>query len=234
MAPLGPQSDASTANDPLSFRPRLEEVEEGADESVESDGEKGQDHIYRPPKISMKKFEGDQEKKKTREERLAEKATRSGMMKFIREEFGDEPELADAGGGALAKPSYEEETDSSEEERTKFEEEYMIRLPVTRKDKKKRAEKVRRLATLTNELHELEDFGDIARSNPSRPKKALGHFLNEIDNAKTSRNAKWVSADVDVITEKPARKEDHNKSKHSKKRDSLPSRGKQQKRFRTR
>ena len=224
LATLGPQI-TENLNDPLSFKPRLDDVEDEGNDSEEAvggrrqaqqdDADNDREEIYRPPRISMNKFESSSDKKKKREGKQAEKLARNRMMKFIRDEYGDAPEIMDADGGALSKASHED-SGSSEEERTKFEEEYMVRLPQTREFKKKQAAKQRRQGILTHDLRDLEDFGDVAGlADPSKRTKPLGHFLNEIETSSARSNARAISGDADLPIKPPKGRFDGNKGDSS-------------------
>jgi len=117
----------------LSYKPNFENMV-GKDEGEEEEEEEEEDKsaVYVPPKLTAVPYEGD---KLSREERKLEKARKrnlnSNLLADIREEFGDEPEeISDGRNRSLHRKMKERE-----DERQKYEEDNLVRLTMTKKDK---------------------------------------------------------------------------------------------------
>merc|ERR1711973_37991 len=117
----------------LSYKPNFENMV-GKDEGEEEDEEEDEDKsaVYVPPKLTAVPYEGD---KLSREERKLEKARKrnlnSNLLADIREEFGDEPEEISDGRNR----SMQRKMKEREDERQKYEEDNLVRLTMTKKDK---------------------------------------------------------------------------------------------------
>jgi len=117
----------------LSYKPNFENMV-GKDEGEEEEEEEEEDKsaVYVPPKLTAVPYEGD---KLSREERKLEKARKrnlnSNLLADIREEFGDEPEeISDGRNRSMHRKMKERE-----DERQKYEEDNLVRLTMTKKDK---------------------------------------------------------------------------------------------------
>jgi len=116
----------------LSYKPNLENLVGKDEESEDEEEEEDKSAVYVPPKLTAVPYEGD---KISREERKLEKARKrnlnSNLLADIREEFGDEPEeISDGRNRSMQKKLKERE-----DERQKYEEDNLVRLTVTKKDK---------------------------------------------------------------------------------------------------
>jgi len=117
----------------LSYKPNFENMV-GKDEGEEEEEEEEEDKsaVYVPPKLTAVPYEGD---KLSREERKLEKARKrnlnSNLLADIREEFGDEPEEISDGRNR----SMQRKMKEREDERQKYEEDNLVRLTMTKKDK---------------------------------------------------------------------------------------------------
>jgi hypothetical protein len=138
----------------LNFKPNLENlIAAGDDEaSAEADG------VYRPPKISAVHYQNDDDGRQSKHlEKKKQKIAKSSIMNFIREEFGDAPlEVRDTDGVGIH--SGKLKALEKEKEREKFEEDRFIRLPLTKKDRKRRKD----LENPFGQEDLLVDFDDIA------------------------------------------------------------------------
>lgn len=117
----------------LSYKPNFENMV-GKDEGEEEEEEEEEDKsaVYVPPKLTAVPYEGD---KLSQEERKLEKARKrnlnSNLLADIREEFGDEPEeISDGRNSSMHRKMKERE-----DERQKYEEDNLVRLTMTKKDK---------------------------------------------------------------------------------------------------
>ena len=118
----------------LSFRPNLDNLvgKEEDSEEEEEEAEEEKSGVYVPPKLTAVPYEGD---KQSKEERRLEKARKrtlnSNLLADIRDEFGDEPEeISDGRNRGMQKKLKERE-----DERQRYEEDNLVRLTVTKKDK---------------------------------------------------------------------------------------------------
>lgn len=133
----------------LMHRPNLAAMASGDEEEGE---EMPKLDKYVPPKISAVHADSKAEKNKRRAERREEKARQSSMAQHIIEEFGDEP--VEQPADLIAR---RREVDEEEQERIRYEEEYLQRLTVSKKERKKRQR-----VELPNELNDLEEWADMA------------------------------------------------------------------------
>jgi len=161
-----------TEKDPLRFKPNPHAL---MDVEVEQQQQFNGDNVYKPPKILAQEF-GDidkeevkqQEKRKRRSQRMLQ----SEMAKYIQEEYGDKP--YETGEGVRTELFEEDEEDKL---RREFEENSFIRLPVTRKDRRKEMEKIQ---NSTANIRNLDDFGDLAMlDDEERQRKADEQYLKK-------------------------------------------------------
>jgi U3 small nucleolar ribonucleoprotein protein LCP5 len=137
---------------------------------VEDDG------IYRAPRSTAVPYSFDQEhKEKEKEKRARRRMRATELAQTLRAQYGDAPEQDDIHGGsdfgkqrAAARRLAELEA-----EKTKYEEDVMVRLQTSRKDKKEK----RRL--MRQEGSNLSAIADL--SNLVRETKAIGRFGDQND-----------------------------------------------------
>jgi len=110
--------------DPLQFKPNPENLVAKDDEIGNENG------LYVPNPLASAYFD-DKEDKKKGDARALRRAAKSSIIQSLREEFSDQPEELDVTGGGR-----KEKIDAREAELEKFEEENMVRLSVSKKDKK--------------------------------------------------------------------------------------------------
>jgi hypothetical protein len=129
---------------PLAFKPNpmALEQEDDAQPHQEEDG------VYKPPKLAPMFFD---EAPKTKKGRLTahqrEKASRSRLLNELRAQYDDRPEEQTAEGTGYGAHEIGNEFDEKWKERERFEEENMVRLNMTREDKKLRKHLEKRAST---------------------------------------------------------------------------------------
>ncbi|CAM9117348.1 unnamed protein product [Phaeothamnion confervicola] len=130
--------------------------------------------VYRPPKLASVSFEGENagtggsaRREERRQERRRERMRQSDIMQALRAEFGDRPETVRHGGGGVSGGGGGDDMYSEverrrlrdeDDERRRFEEDHMIRLTMTRKQKQER----RSRQHSASRLHTLADVGSAA------------------------------------------------------------------------
>ncbi|KAF0307925.1 Neuroguidin [Amphibalanus amphitrite] len=136
-------------SDPLRFRPQpgnLASRLEG-DEASDSDQEadtaagkpgKGKEGVYVPPKITAVHYDGDETAETRKERRLAaarRRALSSSVMQELGRQYLDTPEEVHD-----YSDTYRNRSTREEAERTKYEEDFMVRLPETKQDQRRKRE----------------------------------------------------------------------------------------------
>lgn len=149
------------ADDPLRFRanPAALQAESGDESEASVEGgkrrKKAAKGVYRPPKLAPVHYDGDETEKERRErllERAKRKALSTSVMEELRSEFYDGPvEIRDTYDSQKAKQN------KSIKERTQYEEDNMLRLTVTKKEKNLS----KQLGTMSS-LKDLTRFGDFS------------------------------------------------------------------------
>ncbi|KAJ8955564.1 hypothetical protein NQ318_001394, partial [Aromia moschata] len=161
------------ADDPTTFKANPENLLDKLDEDSESEGseeEKGQEGhkygVYVPPKLSAVHYTGDesaQERIKRLQAKSKKHALSSSIMQDLREEYLDTPIEVSQGSRAQQMLSKEHQ------ERQRYEEEYMTRLPVSKSDKHRQ----RHLTTLGSLGDEIINFGPSQSSSGKRKRKRV-------------------------------------------------------------
>lgn len=171
-------------DDPLSFRPRPEVMalrgEEpdgtgehsrygdagGNDSAVAQTREGSESGLYRAPRLSSVPYDEDGNavsgggaaaRNGRRLEKRLDKLRRGEVMETLREEFGEQPETVKAPGNAGASGVSEAKMKrllDEDKEKLDFEEDHMVRLTVTRKAKKARAQ-------MEKDAGRLETIADV-------------------------------------------------------------------------
>lgn len=134
-------------SDPLRFRPqpsnlasRLGDDASDSDEDGAAAGKpaKGKEGVYVPPKITAVHYDGD-ETAETRKERRLTAARRRALSSSVMQELGrqylDTPEEVHD-----YSDTYRNRSTREEAERTKYEEDFMVRLPETKQDQRRKKE----------------------------------------------------------------------------------------------
>lgn len=133
------------SNDPLSFKARPDDLVED-NENSDKDGEGevsgkrvgAKSGVYVPPKMAAVHYDGDESAESRRERRMAaakRRALNSSVMHELGGEYLDTPEELHETSGI-----YKHRATRQEIERREYEEENMVRLPETRKERRKRME----------------------------------------------------------------------------------------------
>lgn len=165
-----------SAADPLSFKAHpsnfvLDENEEAGskqsttsktksndDEDFANSSEEEASGLYRAPRIAPVPYDEEPDadaRRRKAADRARQRAGSSRLMDDLMQEVVNMPEeVVDAGNMRVAGAKRDHEW----EERIRAEEEMMVRLPVSRKDKKKMREQTK----FTNELAGLDDFDDLS------------------------------------------------------------------------
>ena len=132
----------------------------GSDEDDEDD-----DGVYRAPRLSAVPYNLDKEDKSAeREKRKLRRMRTSELAQALRSQYGEAPEQEDIHGGTEmgrqreASRRFEEQ----QREKTKYEEDTMVRLTTTRKEKKERK---RLLREESSNLAAIADLGNIVRDS---------------------------------------------------------------------
>ncbi|XP_055641882.1 neuroguidin [Toxorhynchites rutilus septentrionalis] len=187
----------STADDPTSFKAnpanlmsQLPEAEEGGDSSgsgdesddsvkimeklrkakgLKSAGKKehsSSSDLYVPPKHMAVQYEDDSKAERARKqiERARKRALGSSLIHELKEEYLDTPMEISSSSRALQVLS------RKEREREEYEEQYLMRLPMTKAEK----HRSRKLTTLGTLGDELTSFGDISALDGELPPSSAG------------------------------------------------------------
>ncbi|KAK0426013.1 hypothetical protein QR680_009502 [Steinernema hermaphroditum] len=133
-------------------RPDMMEVEDGEDEqdsdSDDGDEEEAKPKKYVPPKVMAMHFdEGEDAKEQRAIERAKRRALQSSLIQDLREQYSDAPQEV--------RDEFAPRRSRVDEEKRQFEEDYFIRLQMTKKEKHE--EKMR---NRQNMLDNLLSFGD--------------------------------------------------------------------------
>lgn len=147
-------SAASDPNDPLRFRADPDNMIAKEDMEDDSDGEKQKKpNVYVPPKIAPAYYDGDdtlEVRKQKMLERAQKRALSSTMLHELRQQYDTGPEeIRESIDPTKIKLNEEMK------ERARYEEDYMLRLPMTKKQK----HEMRQMTTVTNFSTK---FGNIA------------------------------------------------------------------------
>jgi hypothetical protein len=131
------------------------------------------DGVYRPPRLAAVPYAHDQvDKEIEKDKRQRRRMRASEVAQTLRSQYGEAPETEDAHGGSELGKQREAARRMAERdaERTRFEEETMIRMTDLRKDKKERNRLMRAetsnlaaIADLGNIVRDTDEFGDTDR-----------------------------------------------------------------------
>jgi U3 small nucleolar ribonucleoprotein protein LCP5 len=143
-----------------------------------------EDGIYRAPRTTAVPYAFDQEgKEKEKERRARHRMRATELAQTLRAQYGEAPEQEDVHGGsdygkqrAAARRLAERE-----DEKTKYEEDAMVRLQTSRKDKK---EKRRLMRDEGSNLAAIADLGNLVRET-----KAFSRYDDNSDDDEPTPNA---------------------------------------------
>ena len=154
--------DLEAARATLSFAKNKREKRREEDED---------DDVYRAPRTTAVPYAFDQERKQTEKDKRERRRMRATeLAQTLRAQYGEAPEQEDIHGGSdLGKQrAAARRLADREAERTKYEEDTMVRLQTSRKDKK---EKKRLMREETSNLNAIADLGNLVRET-----KALSRY----------------------------------------------------------
>eukprot|EP01097_Dermamoeba_algensis_P010002 TRINITY_DN720_c0_g1_i1.p1 TRINITY_DN720_c0_g1~~TRINITY_DN720_c0_g1_i1.p1 ORF type:complete len:320 (+),score=123.87 TRINITY_DN720_c0_g1_i1:961-1920(+) len=141
-------------SDGMKFKPNPNLMAEDAgDDETETASSTG---VYKAPRISAVYYQEEENAKKQHKEDLKtkEKAKRSTMINFLKEQYGDAPEELSNDVSGIT--DYRSQAAQHEKERDEFEEEHFIRMQISKKDKNKKKRQM-----IKNDLEDFEDFADL-------------------------------------------------------------------------
>jgi len=195
-------STEGETKDPLQFKPNPENLVAKDDEIGNENG------VYVPNQLAAAYFD-DKEDKKKGDARALRRAAKSSIIQSLREEFSDQPEELDVTGGGR-----KEKLDAREAELEKFEEENMVRLSISKKDKKRKRN--------INELETIDDYNDLRvisddvvgleEKEKEKKNNSLKQYINKIEQA-SKRNKLSSGGDDDLpYKEHPSKKQNINKT----------------------
>ncbi|CAG2117200.1 unnamed protein product [Medioppia subpectinata] len=162
-------------NDPLRFKPQLNSIvgtkdtedmgdeeynsqndDMGSNDDMEESGDNGKkvrSDVYVPPKVAQMRFDVEEDRKAKALERAKKKALNSSIISELRREFDDRPEEVTH--------SVESHNKMNRflKDKTVFEEEYMTRMSLTKKQRNEA--KQMRIQSMTSTTAGLTHFGDI-------------------------------------------------------------------------
>lgn len=174
------QSQSSTVDDAnLKHKPNLKDFERShlseEDELDTLGGKVSLSEKYVVPKRQAVMFEDKRSKQEREKERSKQRAKRSQIAKFFKEEYGDMPVEESFDAFKTTADPEEERLAAQEAEYEKYEEEYMTRLQRPEKRKKKKG----MLGTnLPNPLAELSDFARLEGLNDLQPEAPIDEDQN--------------------------------------------------------
>jgi U3 small nucleolar ribonucleoprotein protein LCP5 len=135
------------------------------DRSKISEEPEEDDGVYRAPRMSAVPYTHDQVDKQAERDKRERRRMRAGeMAQTLRSQYGEAPETDDIRGGSEVGKQREaaRRMADKEAEQTRFEEETMVRMTVSRKDKK---EKKRLLRDENSNLAAISDLGNLVRES---------------------------------------------------------------------
>jgi len=202
MAALGQaQNDADDAR---SYKPRPDQMVSNEDELEEN---KQQSLVYKPPKLSETKLSTEREKESNKEERKKRKIANSEMMKFIQSQYSEQPESEYSGGLNAPKT-----IDKEDLERQEYEEDYKVRLMLTKEEKKKQNKK----EMMQNSLQNLTKFGDFALfSADDKKKNSEEKFIEQQRQSRKKRKASEID-DEEILSDEEEQQQNNSRQKQSK------------------
>ena len=152
--------DDDDDDDLASARQTIRMAEAGDKEPKDDDDDAA---VYRAPRLAAVPYTHDQEDRQAeRDKRQRRRMRASELARVLRHEFGDAPEQQDVHGGSELGQQREaaRRLAQREAEKTAFEEDQMVRLTTTRKEKK---ERLRLMRAEKSNLAAISDLGNLVR-----------------------------------------------------------------------
>ncbi|CAG8794127.1 25776_t:CDS:2, partial [Racocetra persica] len=144
--------------DPLSFKPNPQDFVSKVDDDKSEKVDKVE--IYKAPKLAPMHFdEGSRSAREKEQSCLIARASKSRIMKDLIEEYDDKPEEFDASGNVRAEMMYDKRIEEKLAERSRYEEENFVRLPIPKNELKKLKNSSKKLE---NDFENLNDFNSLA------------------------------------------------------------------------
>ena len=190
-------------NDLRNTRPDPSDLVDSDDADEQGGAKEGQEGTYRAPKVMAVPYDNGKGSKEQRKEKsLQKRLKQSRLLQEMKEAYSTAPESIKM---RTTDPLLEDE----ERERTRYEEENMQRLPVSKKLKQRRTASRRggETTSMNDMFEEISDFGNLERlagstsAAPARPMRESGyqrqvHALEQHNRKK--QTIAWGSADVEV------------------------------------
>jgi U3 small nucleolar ribonucleoprotein protein LCP5 len=163
----------------------------------DDDDDDHNDGVYRAPRLASTPYPAsDATNEDEKRKRFAKKARATELAKTLRDQYGDAPEQEDLHGGTDYGRQREasRKLDEQEKEKRKFEEDNMIRLTTSRKQKKERQ---RLMREESSNLSAISDLGSLTRSVSAafdeRPKRSA-HYDESVVGQKKKKKYDGVQA----------------------------------------
>ena len=153
--------DLAEDDDDLALARRTIRMAKGDKDDEESDEK--EPTVYRAPRLEAVPYTHDKEDRQAeREKRQRRRMRASELAQALRSQYGDAPEQEDIHGGSEVGKQRESARRMAEREaaKTKFEEDQMVRLTTSRKEKKERK---RLMREESSNLSAIADLGNLVR-----------------------------------------------------------------------
>ena len=221
------ENDSDVSEDEELIAARSTLLAAGRKESNTNDDEPSKQGVYRAPRLSATPFMEEKEKQAYKEERIAkrqkDRMRKSELLSTLKYTFGDAPEEDDFDGGATIGKQREatQRFMAREAERNKFEEDAMVRLTVSRKDKKMRNKIMRDEISNLNSITDLgnltagvnEAFGSKKGGNDGEERiQVESRSTLRHANGKRRRDSDGLSESFKKSSRKPAQKNSFQKA----------------------
>ncbi|CAG8512185.1 7674_t:CDS:2, partial [Cetraspora pellucida] len=143
--------------DLLSFKPNPQDFVSKVDDTNDKVDKV---EIYKAPKLAPVHFdEGSHSAHEKERSRLVARASKSRIIKDLIAEYDDKPEELDATGGVRAEMMYDKRIEEKLAERSRYEEENFVRLPIPKNELKTLKNSSRKLE---NDFENFNDFNSLA------------------------------------------------------------------------
>jgi hypothetical protein len=166
--------DLAAARATLSISKQKKSRKKKHNDDEENDDEDGSDDgvgkKYVAPRLTAVPYTHDvADKQKEQEKRQRRKLRASELAQTLRQQYGDQPDTEDVFGGGNSELYGKQRSASRalaqrEAERTEFEESTMVRLTMSRKDKKEK-KRVERMMEGGSNLAQIANLGNLVREN---------------------------------------------------------------------
>ena len=177
------------------------------DDDDDDDAVQGDDGVYRAPRLTSVPYTHDKrDVEAERERRQRRKIRASELAQTLRAQYGEAPEQEDTRGGAELGQQREASRRMAEREKEKsrYEEDNMVRLVASRKEKKER----KRMLRENSNLAAIADLGNLIRESQfGVEKQSKGEEYEDVFATKRHANGKrkksMIDADGKLLSMKP-------------------------------